>query len=233
MEITKFYRGSDPREIPFYSVREAARFIHMSPSTLTHWVQDSWKVPDFVALFEEPVIQVPNKNDGRLSFNNLVEAFVLNSFRKNEEVTMRKVRIAVHSARELFKEQRPFLSKKLAASNTALLWDEVYRITNISRVNQLAFREILEAHLDRIEWDDKSGLPKRLYPFIAPFRSTDSIVIDPRICFGQPTIKGHGVTTIAIAERLNAGEDVQAVAHDYDMETTLIGDAIVYETWKN
>lgn len=232
VEITKFYGGTDPREIPFYSVREGARFLHISPSTLADWVQNRWKVPGSVAKFEAPLICVPNVNDGRLSFNNLIEAFVLNSFRKNKSVTMDRVKVAVYSARKNVKENRLFLKRKLAAS-ADLFWDEVEVLLNLSRVNQLAFREIFDAHLERIDWDEETGLPKKLYPFIAPFRSTDSIVIDPRICFGQPTIKGHGITTVAIMERLNAGEDQKEVADDYGMEVGLVDDAMIYETWKN
>lgn len=232
VEVTKFYKGTDPREIPFYSVREAAHFLHMSPSTLADWVQNRWKVPGSLAKFEAPLIQVPDQADGRLSFNNLIEAFVLNSFRKNKGITMDKVKLAVYSARKNVGENRLFLNRKLAAA-ADLFWDEVEVLLNLSRVNQLAFREIFDAHLDRIEWDEETGLPKRLHPFVAPFRPTDSIVIDPRVCFGQPTVKGHGVTTIAIMERLNAGEGKEEVAEDYGMNLSLVNDAMLYETWKN
>lgn len=231
MEITKFYGGQDPREIPLYSVMEAARFIRLPSSTLTDWVQGHWRIPG-TDRFASPIIQVSKDNEGRLSFNNLVEAFVLKTLRRAEGLSMHKVRQAVWHAREELGIDRPFLSRKLAASGDLFLHEEGGLLVNISRASQLALEEIMRQYLTRVEWDEENDLPVRLYPYIADFRIDPTIVIDPTICFGQPTIAGHGIITSVIIDRINAGEKESDIARDYGIKETLLKDVVLYEMSK-
>ena len=43
------------------------------------------------------------------------------------------------------------------------------------------------------------------------------IVIDPQIAFGRPVLLRAGVSTDAIAERIDAGETVAELAADYGL----------------
>ncbi len=100
---------------------------------------------------------------------------------------------------------------------------------NLSRSGQLAVRELLEAHLRRIE-HDAQGLALRLFPF-SRGDSLDVpriVVVDPRISFGRPVIAGTSVRTDVIASRLKAGEFVQDLAEDYRVEVDQIEEAIRY-----
>jgi uncharacterized protein (DUF433 family) len=55
------------------------------------------------------------------------------------------------------------------------------------------------------------------------------IVIDPRIAFGRPVVVRAGVSPSAIAERIDAGETVEAIAADYDLGPSEIEEAEPYE----
>ena len=55
------------------------------------------------------------------------------------------------------------------------------------------------------------------------------IAIDPTIAFGRPVVRRIGVSTRAIAERIDAGETVDELAADYDLSPTEIEEAVLYE----
>jgi len=95
----------------------------------------------------------------------------------------------------------------------------------------LAIKEIMKAHLQRIEWDAQ-GIPQKLYPFTHKriFRPGESepraVVIDPRVSYGRPSIVGTGIPTSIIAERYKAGESIEELAKDYGLQPLQIQEAI-------
>ena len=91
-------------------------------------------------------------------------------------------------------------------------------------------KKLLEAHLRRVEWD-AANFPIRLFPFVAAedVASSRPIAIDAAVAFGRPVLVRRGVSTAIIAERVDAGEDVAAIAADYDLEPHEIEEAVLYE----
>jgi uncharacterized protein (DUF433 family) len=107
----------------------------------------------------------------------------------------------------------------------------------------LSFLDLVKAHqraLDRglprpngripvVEFDE-TGMPRRLYPAYSghdPVRPV--IAIDPRIAFGRPIIVRAGISTAAIAGRIDAREPAAEVAADYDLTVEEIEQAVLYE----
>ncbi len=108
-----------------------------------------------------------------------------------------------------------------------LFVDKFGELINVSKNGQLAMRQMLEAHLRRIERDNK-GRVVRLYPFTST-RSPESaraVVIDPRRFFGRPILAGAGVPTVVIGDRYKAGETIEELAADYGRATKEIEEAI-------
>jgi len=98
---------------------------------------------------------------------------------------------------------------------------------------QLAMRQVMQAHLKRVNWDAEQ-FPVRLHPFIfsVPADAAPAampIAIDPRISFGRPVVVSRGISTAAIADRIDAGETVEALAADYDLSTAEIEHSVLYE----
>ena len=108
--------------------------------------------------------------------------------------------------------------------------DRYGQLINLSASGQLAMRRMFDEHLKRIEWADVT-FPIRLYPFIASSAETPEkpIAIDPAIAFGRPIVVSAGVTTQAIADRIDAGEAVDEIANDYGLATRDIEQAVLYE----
>ena len=55
-----------------------------------------------------------------------------------------------------------------------------------------------------------------------------AIAIDPAVAFGRPIVQRAGISTAAIADRLDAGESVEALAEDYDLSRDEIEQAVLY-----
>ena len=103
-------------------------------------------------------------------------------------------------------------------------------LIELSASGQLAMRRLFAEHVKRVEWD-ASRFPVRLYPFLSAATPSQerSIVIDPRIAFGRPVVQRKGISTLAIAERIDLGESVDDIAADYELGPSEIEQAVLYE----
>jgi uncharacterized protein (DUF433 family) len=222
--------ASDPRSMPAYPLAEAARYVHIAPATLRSWcLGRPYQRRDGVARFT-PLIRLPAPRTGTLSFHNLVEAHVLRALRTEHGVPIKALREAIRYAEQSLRIERILLRKELCTHAGEVFLEHYGDLISLSKSGQLAMRKLLEAHLKRVEWDVRD-VPRRLYPFGQGER-TDSprnIMIDAAIAFGRPVIVTRGVSTRAIADRIDAGESVEELAADYDLSQTDIEEAVVYE----
>lgn len=221
--------AKDIREFPAYSLAEAARYLHVPVATLRSWVLGrTYPRGGGIAAFE-PLIDMPRSNGKRLSFNNLVEAHVLRALRMSHGVRIDAVRPALTYAEDALGIERLLLSEQLLTAGGDLFLDRFGELINLSKSGQLALRRLLEAHLRRVDRDDHE-LPIRLYPFLgSDLPDAKSIVIDPRVSFGRPTVAGSGVSTEALIGRVDAGETIEGIARDYDLTVAQVESAVLYE----
>lgn len=213
-------------DVPAYGITEAARYIKLAPATLRSWVIGrSYPKRDGEGYFE-PLIQLPQKDNTLLSFANLVEAYVLRALRQEHGVSIKDVRVALDYAQREFNISRLLLRNDLQTAAGELFLQRYGELINLSRSGQLALRKVFEAHLQRIEWDEK--LSSRLYPYLG-IDDKKIIAIDPNIGFGRPVLIRKGISTSVITDRIDAGESVEALAEDYDLNTDEIEMAVMYE----
>lgn len=210
----------DRREMPAYSVAEAAHYLGIPVSTVRYWAAGRPGV-------SKPLIESAALHPIALSFLNLVELHVLGAIRREYEVSLPKVRMAVQYLKKQYRSSNPLWSHQLAKDGLDLFIEQYGRLINISRAGQLAMREVLVTSLKRIERDN-SGIPIKLYPFTRSdiHDAPKLVVIDPRLSFGQPVIAGTGLATEVIAERYKAGESMDDLAKDYGREKAEIEEAI-------
>jgi uncharacterized protein (DUF433 family) len=177
--------------------------------------------------FFRPVIALPNKNRTLLSFTNLVEAHVLDAIRREHEIPLDKVRTALRYLQDKFGSSHPLSEQRFETDGLSLFVQKYGQLINITRDGQLAVRELLEAHLKRIERDAR-GVAARLYPFTRKREPNEprAVVIDPEISFGRPVLAGTGIPTAVVAERYKAGESVECLAKDYELGPLEIQEAI-------
>jgi uncharacterized protein (DUF433 family) len=221
------YRGEDPREIPAYSIPEAAHYLLIPPATLRSWVRGRRYPVKAGQKFFKPVILLPNPSKPQLSFINLVEAHVLDAIRRQHEIPLEKVRQALAYLRKNLNSRHPLADQRMETDGRDLFVQIFGQLVNISQEGQLAIRDLLGAHLERIE-RDLHGAALRLYPFTRKREAHEPkyIVMDPRVSFGRPVLAGTGIPTSVIADRYKAGESVDQLAEDYARERPEIEEAI-------
>jgi len=232
--MSRVRRGSvaskDIRDQPAYLLPEAARYLRLPPATLRSWfVGRHYQTASGYRQFRAIVVPA-SRSPLVLSFHNLIEAHVLRALRTEHGVAVRAVRSAIDYAERQLGLERLLLRPELRANAGTVFLDRYGQLVDLSASGQLALRQVLEAYLKRVDWDD-SRFPVRLYPFLSPEHAGTGrpIAIDPSIAFGRPVLLSRGITTGIIVERIDAGETVEMVAADYDLAPSDIEQAVLYE----
>lgn len=227
------YHGRDPREIPTYSLVEAAHFLQIPKVTLASWIRGRYYPTRAGKGRSEPIIVRPDQDLSLLSFTNLVEAHVLDAIRYFHHVPLKNVRYAVSYLRRASGSPHPLADHWFQLKGVELIVSDGGLVVNATRDGQLELKTVIRAYLERVARDPQ-GAAESLYPYLT--RHPDNVEdqpklvrIDPRISFGKPFLVGVGVPTAVIADRYQAGEDINALALDYGCEATEIEKAIEYE----
>lgn len=219
---TNLYGAKDPRALPNYSVSEAAAYLRLPRSTLRAWLLGMGKF--------KPVIAVALKKPPTLSFFNLVEAHVLNSIRAQHRVP--EIRRALQFVEGELGVDRPLVRKTFQTDGVDLFVEHLGKLLNVTKDGQLAMREVLAAHLRRLDFD-RDGFAERLFPFTRggvhgglELEDPRSVVFDPRIAFGRLVLVGTGIPTAVLVDRFVAGDTLEDLAADYGIQRGSIEEAI-------
>ena len=215
----KVQTQQDLREVPAYSIAEAAGYLHMPKTTLRAWMlgQNSFR----------PVIEIADRRQSRLSFINLVEAFVLAGIRREHSVPLPKVRKAVEYLKRTFSSHRPLADELFVTDGVDLFVEKFGALIGATQDGQVQLREIIRDRLKYVR-RDPNGVPEKivLFPGASANQRSASIVIDPRLSFGRPVIDGFGIRSAIINERFMANESMEDIARDYAVPVEAIQNAI-------
>lgn len=212
----------DNREMPAYSIPEAAHYLNIPVSTIRYWCIG---YNDYDGVIQPAFVEGRRAS---LSFYNLVELHLLGVIRREHHIRLPLVRKAVEYLEDKLNiTNHPLIRKEMQTDGAHLFIEQLGELINISLDGQQVMRSMLDAALKRIERDD-SGLPRKLFPFTrSKFQDSPSVVvIDPLLSGGRPVIAGTGLATEIIAERYKAGESVEELAEDYERKEEEIQEAI-------
>ncbi len=222
--------ASDIRNQAAYGPAEAARYLRLPAATLRTWlVGRAYPRGEVQATFH-PLIKPACAQPLQVSFYNLIEAHVLRALRTEHGVALAELRKAIAYAEKKLQLHRLLLSPQLRTHAGQVFLDRYVELINLSASGQLAMRKVFEDHLQRVEWDEWQ-FPVRLYPYIDSTQRSAAerpIAIDPHVAFGRPIVRRAGISTAAIADRIDAGETVEALADDYDLTRDEIEQAVLY-----
>jgi uncharacterized protein (DUF433 family) len=126
--------------------------------------------------------------------------------------------------------KRPLIEQRFRTDGVGLFIEHYGRLIEASADGQQVLRQVVEAHLERLEWENMTVA--RLYPFTRArdIHSPRSIVIDPRYSFGRPVLAKSHISTEVIFDRYSAGESHDELAEDYGCEKLDIEEAIRCES---
>lgn len=220
---------TDPREVPKYTLREVHWYLDIPLSTLRWWCLGR----HYIVKGERrssPALITPSLYDPdnpSLSFYNLAEAHILSATRKFGKISMQKIRIGIDYLAEQYGSPHPLLGHEFFTDGRNLFIKRVLETVNISKKGQLAFKEIVDAHLDRLV-NDKSGWPTQVYPVRHQDTTKRPIVIIPTVGGGQPITPRKGIRVTVLLNRKKAGESYQQIAEDYGLTTSEVEEAVQY-----
>lgn len=196
--------------VPNYGVSEAAKYAHISSQTIRNWQE----------LGNKPTALGPREKGQPLSYFQLIELAVVAACRK-AGMKLPKIKDAREWLAREFDDPHPFATQKLLTDGVDLMMEhgEELLVTNLK--GQLAWKSVIKDRLKEFEYLD--GIAARWH--LAGERS--SVVIDPRVQFGKPSVRG--IPTWIIAARSEAGEDIPAIAKDFGVPKSLVADALAFE----
>ena len=230
-ERWRLYGGRDPRDVPSYSTWEAARYVRLPLRTVQNWSFG------FGSYGGQPLIRVTDTERHLLSFWNVAELHVLSALRRYHRISPLKLRHTIQYLEETLASAHPLLIEKMLTDGLFVFVERAGELINASKSGQMAMRQVLEAHLQRIE-QDVDGIAIRLFPFVRHMthgsdRSPATLMyepklisLDPRVRFGRPVIAGTSIPTEEIAERFLAGDTFAGLAEEYGRPEKEIEEAI-------
>jgi uncharacterized protein (DUF433 family) len=227
------YGGTDPRDIPAYSILQAAHHLRIPRSTLRMWVQPQRRRFASGHQIIEPLIELPTLEPPLFSFRNLVEVHILDALRYQHRISLRMIRGAINNLRQKTGSKHPLVDWDFQTDGKRLLIEELGELVDAVS-NQIVMRQVLEVYLQRVELDRMGGIA-RLFPFITKSRPEKMekepkvVVIDPLISFGRPVLAQQGIPTEVIYDRWLAGDSIDFLADDYGCLKAEIKAAIRYE----
>jgi len=225
----------DPRDIPIYSIPQAAQYLRLPKDRLRHWVKGWFSETKAEKRFFESLIKLPHHNTFELlpqskttllSFTNLVEAHVLIAIVKATRFDQKQLSTELDYINSHFSTPHLYARIEFQIEGIALLFERCGQQLAASDREQEA-RQILATYFDRIVRDEV-GLPIKLFPFTKLSGSDEpkTVMIDPRISFGRPVLAGTGIPTAMLAERYKAGDSIDELAEDYNCDRLQIEEGI-------
>ena len=140
---------------------------------------------------------------------------------------MQKIRDAIDYLAQQYKSTHPLLGHEFFTDGRELFIKRIIATVNLSRKGQLAFKELVDKHLDRVI-PDSSGWPVEVYPVRHNDMTKKPIVIVPTVAGGQPITPRKGIRVTVLMNRKEAGESYQQIAEDYGLTDIEVKEAVEY-----
>lgn len=140
------------------------------------------------------------------------------------------IRRAAEEASRAFSQPHPFCLRRFRTDGRSI-FAEVAKDENDVKLfdvvkKQAVFREVFDPLLSQIDYDMTTGLAVAW----SPMGTKSPVVVDPARAFGQPIVRGPGVTTRVLAAAVLRGtETPESVAHWYDVDVDAVHAAVAFE----
>ena len=216
-----------------YSMAEAARLTKVSVRNLRRWARGYTYTYHGKERYSPPIIGTgldQREDDPIFEFRDIMEVRFLSAFRQ-AGVSWPTIRRVANKVHQHIKHTHPFATRVFRTDGRHILLELIskdekdHRLVNIIS-DQYEWDRVVAALLvaEKVEFSDASE-PIRWWP-LGPHRQ---VVVDPARSFGAPIVPHEGVQTYVLARAQALENDVDFVAHWYNVEPDAVRDAIDFE----
>jgi uncharacterized protein (DUF433 family) len=214
------------REI--YALPQAARLLQVPSATLQWWLEGGARQGhDY-----PPVLRVEPTGSKMVTWGEFVEAGYLREYRRTHRVPLHHLRRFIELLRERqgvpypLAHYRPFVGEGrklvLELQKEAGLPADLWLVVPVS--DQIVLLPSAETFLSKVVFsDDDEAWAERIHPN----GKASPVVLDPEYSFGEPTVRG--IRTEPLAELVEAGEPMDAVATQFGIGLADLKAALSYE----
>src|SRR5262245_20263568 len=125
IDIAAVWALEDPREVPAYSITDAAHYLCMPKQTVRAWVLGTSYTYNGVRRKFKQVIQLPIPKSSLLSFFNLVEVHVLRGLRTKLAIKLPFIRKALEYVKEQYGWERPLIQQEFKTDGVRLFVEKL------------------------------------------------------------------------------------------------------------
>lgn len=205
-----------------YSYAEVARYLGVHQKTLRSWFSVRRGKPPLLRGDVSKSVE----EGAWLNFHDFIQAFAVKKL-VDGGANPRHVREAISEARD-----RHGLPYPLSMRGYTIYVGKDGRVHILppgqtdpeqltgKRKRQISFMEIIKGYIDRIEFDEESGMANRFVVHEKPFPGgvLKRVIMQPNINFGEPTVEGTGYRAATLRNAVDAEGSEDAVARIYEVD---------------
>ena len=205
--------------LPAYRVGDAARYSGTAAQTVSYWHHQGGRLG--------PTLPGRRKQQ-HLSYLELIEVAFVATFR-GLGVSLQRIRRARAYAAQVLHSEFPFAEHEWLTEGIHVMLDlrQVDDHASFGGLivgdadGQIAWQEMVGERFAQFDYEQDLALTWHV-------RGRDRlVVIDPRISFGAPTVRG--IPTWVLKGRWNAGESVSDIEDDLGLREEEINDGLLFE----
>ena len=222
-------------DIPRYTPTEAGRLAGLTPDRVRRWLRGyEYTYSPAGADSARRVRKGPiRQRKGALessyaSFLDLVDLLFVKRFLE-QGFSLQKLRIALAEAEAVIGGHH--FAQRCYFTDGRNIYLQVKdgdaeNLLQLLSGGQWVIADVIKHFARQVDFDEKTGFAEKWFPHGRGGR----VVLDPRVCFGAPTIVRHGVRTANVYDLYRAeSQNVASVASWMDVESPDVEAAVTFE----
>ncbi|MGE4240134.1 DUF433 domain-containing protein [Ramlibacter sp.] len=205
--------------LPAYKVADAARYAGISGQTIRNWQVST--------DFHRPAI-AERESGTALNYLQLVEVAFVAAMRR-AGVKLQEIKNAREYVALQLQSEYPFAEKSFKTDgkdiwmslDNLVAGESKSKLVKVNKGGQIAWAEIVETKFTEFEYEEDLAVRWHVAGPHSP------VVIDPRVSFGAPMVRG--IATWAIKGRWTAGESLKDIAEDFLLQSDQVTEALRFE----
>ena len=207
-----------------YTLPDLARILNLDYHKVQRILNEYWD-KRFAEEFSEKYSWTVGKSKA-VSFHTLVEFYIFYQL-KESGVSTQSILKAHKELSQIFNTPFPFAKSEILDGINCFGKKIVFQMNNDEIIDLDSTKQLnlkfIKNFMHKLEFDNNS-LAMRLYPL----GKKNSVIVDPKHQFGQPTIQGTNLFPETIFNLYKKKETKKFIASSYDISVKQVNDAIDY-----